>query len=404
MRGEHGMFEALTYRLFNLAGSEAPHTHWAQLRIVDGPEENPTNQYRGDFWGLYLATEEVDEDFLESHALPDGNLYKMDFGDAKPEYTSSLGPTDHSDVQQFTGNLRAGQRPDWWRANVDLTRYYSYRAIVECVHHYDIGQGKNYFFYHNLKARRWQVIPWDVDLTWADHMYGNGAEPFLRAGLLQADPFKSEYQRRLAEIRDLLFNPEQSGALIDEFAAVISSPKGKLSMVDADRAKWDHHPIMSSELAERGKADPGRFYESSPTRDFSGMLKLMKQYVAKRGQWIDQTLLADASFAETPQISQSGKLDLSGPTLKLQMASGKAATQARWRIAEVSTATAQGAGSQPGKYEIQGVWEESGGAAVEVPTNLLTVGKTYRARACVQDAKGRWSRWSAPLEISLPAK
>ena len=27
----------------------------------------------------------------------------------------------------------------WWRDNLDLPRYYSYRAIVECIHHYDIA-------------------------------------------------------------------------------------------------------------------------------------------------------------------------------------------------------------------------------------------------------------------------
>src|SRR6266568_3140008 len=35
-RGEQGMFEAVGFRLFNLAGVEAPNTHWIQLRIIDG--------------------------------------------------------------------------------------------------------------------------------------------------------------------------------------------------------------------------------------------------------------------------------------------------------------------------------------------------------------------------------
>ena len=43
------------------------------------------------------------------------------------------------------------------------------------------------------------VVPWDVDLTWGDQMYGNGAEPFYRAGVLQREPFKAEYEARLAE-------------------------------------------------------------------------------------------------------------------------------------------------------------------------------------------------------------
>jgi hypothetical protein len=57
MRGEQGMFEAVGFRLFNLAGIEASRTHWVHLRIVDQSEESPLDQYSGDFWGLYLAVE-----------------------------------------------------------------------------------------------------------------------------------------------------------------------------------------------------------------------------------------------------------------------------------------------------------------------------------------------------------
>src|SRR5262249_38696866 len=154
--------------------------------------------------------------------------------------------------------------------NLDVRRYYNYRAILECVHHYDVGSGKNYYYFNNLQTKRWSVVPWDVDLTWGDHMYGDGGEPFYRAGLLQRDPFKSEYQDRLVEIRDLLFNPEQTGALIDEFAATIWDPKGGPSIVEADRAKWDYHPIMSSQYVLREKTQPGLFYQASPTKDFGG--------------------------------------------------------------------------------------------------------------------------------------
>ena len=35
-RGEQGMFEAVGFRLFNLAGVESPRTHWVQMRFVTG--------------------------------------------------------------------------------------------------------------------------------------------------------------------------------------------------------------------------------------------------------------------------------------------------------------------------------------------------------------------------------
>src|SRR4030095_1430519 len=167
-RGEHGLYEAVTYRLFNLAGVPAPRTHYVHLRIVDGVEESPSNQYEGDFWGLYLATEEIDDNFLVEHKLPDGNIYKWDFGQPKPEHFAKGAPTNRQDVLRFVAGYQRSPPDEWWRQNVDLARYFSYRSILECVHHYDIAFGKNYFYYFNPTARQWLVLPWDVDLTWKD--------------------------------------------------------------------------------------------------------------------------------------------------------------------------------------------------------------------------------------------
>ena len=79
-RGEHGMFEAVGFKLFNLTGVEA-HTHWVHFRIIDEADENRATQYDGDFWGLYLTIEQMDGRFLDEHNLPDGsNTYKMEGG------------------------------------------------------------------------------------------------------------------------------------------------------------------------------------------------------------------------------------------------------------------------------------------------------------------------------------
>jgi hypothetical protein len=401
MRGEHGMLEAVSFRLFNLGGVEAPHTHWVQLRIVDTAEESPADQYRGDFWGLYLAVENVDDHFLEEHDLPDGNLYKMDVQGPESEHLAPGSPADGSDVRQFMSALRRNREPAWWQTNVDLSRYYSYRSTLECIHHYDIGMGKNYYYFHNLKSKRWQVVPWDVDLTWGDHMYGDGAEPFYQAGILGLEPCKSDYLARLTEIRDLLFNPEQTGALIDEYAAVICPPGGGPSLAEADRVKWDYHPIMSSRYTSRGRSDPGMFYQNSPTRDFKGMTQLMKQYVERRGQWVDRTLLAGGSFPATPAIERSGALDISTPTLNVKLSSPKPAKMVQWRLAEVTPAKALATQPGPrGRYEINALWEAAGGATAEVPTKGLEKGHTYRIRARVQNDQGKWSHWSAPEQFT----
>ena len=402
MRGEQGMLDAVSFRLFNLAGVEASQTHWVQLRIVDGAVENPHDQYRGDFWGLYLAVENVDDEFLEAHDLPDGNLYKMDLRGPEAKHLAKDAAADRADVIEFMRGMRQSPDAIWWQANVDLPLYYSYRSILECVHHYDIMMGKNYFYFRPEKTRRWQVIPWDLDLTWSDQAFGNGEEPFKRAGLLRCEPLAAEYQARLAEIRDLLYNSEQTGALIDEYAAVISRPDGGLSMVDADRAKWDYHPIMSSQYIRPDKSAPGRFYESSPTHNFQGMTELMKQYVEHRGQWIDQALLASATFPATPEIAPAGVIDTSKPTWKLHLASPTSVSKVKWRLAEITGPKNAAVETKvPVRYEINPLWESEGGTAAEIPTKDLEKGRTYRIRARIQDGDGRWSHWSAPEQFTL---
>ena len=405
-RGEQGMFESVGFRLFSLAGVAAPRTHWLQLRIIDLAEENPTNQYRGDFWGLYLALENEDGHFLDEHGLPDGNLYKMENGSGTLSHHGTGAVTNSSDLHQFMSAYNTGNRAEpWWRAHLDLASYYSYRSIIECIHHYDVADGKNYDYYLNPKTGRWNVIPWDIDLTWADNMYGNGEEPF-RSRVLTHPAFHVEYQNRLREIRDLLFNPEQTGQLIDECAAIIADPAGGPSLVDADRAKWDYHPVMAR---IGGKAGQGRFYEAAASKDFRGMLKSMKDYVKNRAAWIDANLLNDPRIPATPSLLGAGSTNLTRNHLSFRCSqySGSGVFAAmKWRVAE--------AGKQPAEFgqakarmpcEITAVWESAEGAAfnpsITIPPEVVRAGRTYRVRVQMKDQTGRWSYWSAPIQFTV---
>ncbi len=255
----------------------------------------------------------MDGRFLDEHGLPDGNLYKMESGTGGGE-SNNQGPTqpsDSSDLVSFVNGYSGSPTESWWRSNLDLQGYYGFRAISEAIHNGDIGYGKNYFYYHDPDTNRWSVFPWDLDLTWAETMYGNGNDP-LKARLLYTnknysgthEPFITEYRNRLREIMDLLFNSEQVGRMIDEYAGLVNSPDPGASMVDADRAMWDYNPILSSSYVNSSKAGVGRFYQSAATKDFPGMAQQMKDYVAyvytHTRNWYERSL-------ERPQPDEPGR-------------------------------------------------------------------------------------------------
>lgn len=414
-RGEQGMFEAVGFKLFNLAGVEACRTHWIQLRIIDDAvEASPTDQFLGDFWGLYLVVEQMDGRFLDEHHLPDGNLYKMEGGGT----LNNQGPravTDGSDLQRFMATYSGNPSDDWWRTNFNLASYYGYQAIIQGIHHYDVGAGKNYFYYLNPETGIWSVYPWDLDLTWADNMYdagGQGAEPFKNR-VLPRPAFNLEYKNRLRELRDLLFNDDQTWQLIDEYAAIIHDPAGGLSITDADRAMWDYNPKMANSTYSTApsKAGQGRFYqfpvERTLSKDFSGTVQLMKNYVVTRGKLLD-SLAADPYIPGTPTIISTGSTNFPVNRLSFSISpfagNGEGFAALAWRVGEVTTRRQPAfVYGEPRQYEIHSVWESGELTAFSescsIPSGILKVGHSYRVRARMKDTTGRWSHWSAAVEF-----
>ena len=431
-RGEQGLFESVGFKLYNLAGTESPNTNYVHFRIVESENENGADQYKGDFQGLYLAIEQPDGNFLDEHGLPDGNFYKIEGNN--PESVTNQGPyqvDDRSDARSFIRSFRGNSRPDvqWWQENLNLEKYYGYQAISHAIHHYDTAFGKNFFYYNNPETGRWEIHPWDLDLTWANNMYGNENHEFNtrvaknddfneyvnQANMDSRNRLNRYYQNRSREILDLLYNQEQTGMLIDEMASFVYQP-GEVSFVDADRAMWDYNPVnaVNSRYSNSSKnASRWKFYAQASTKDYAGMIKILKDYVDERNSWITRRILTNEdNVPKTPTASYVGPegfplSDLTFQTTAFDSPIGAEFARMEWRIAEVTDPSAPGfdrySRTEPRLYEINSLWEsgelETFDDAITIPSHLVEPGKTYRVRVRMMDNDDHWGHWSAPVQF-----
>jgi len=402
-RGEQGLFEGVGFRLFELCGVEASKTHHVQFYVIDQsrPERS---QYGTDYYGLFLAVEQLDGQFLDEHDLPDGNLYKIEghSGDS-----NNQGPTqvkNRSDVSAFISGYRSrNPSAQWWRDNLNVEKYLSYRTVVEAIHHYDIAYGKNYFYYHNPETSKFEVLPWDLDLTFANNMYGNGNHDF-KSKVAQNPAFNTDYQNRVREVLDLLFNRDEGYKLVDETMKFVYTPE-EPSLVDVDRRMWDNHPRLNHK---------DRYYDISSTRDFSGMVRVVKNWITSRGNWMSRTLLSqEDDVPRKPTITYAGPEGYPSDGLTFTCSTFSSPGRSRfaameWRLAEVhNPAVADYDPARPNIYEIEGGFKSGELAAFDgayqFPPLAVRVGRTYRARVRMKDAAGRWSHWSQPVEFQATA-
>jgi len=402
-RGEQGLFEGVGFRLFELCGVEASKTHHAQFYVID--QVRPArSQYGSDYYGLFLVIEQMDGQFLDEHGLPDGNLYKIEghSGDS-----NNQGPTqvkNRSDVSAFISGYR-GRNPSeqWWRSNLNIEKYLSYRTVVESIHHYDIAYGKNYFYYNNPDSGKFEVLPWDLDLTFANNMYGNGNHDF-KTKVAQNQSFNRDYQNRVREVLDLLFNRDEGDKLVNETMRFVYTP-GQPSLVDADRRMWDNHPRLNHK---------DRYYDISPTRDFEGMMDLVKAWISSRGDWMTRTLLTEESrVPETPVLTYAGPQGYPSDGLLFNSSNFVSPSRSRfeameWRLAEVHNPEVENYDpAVPNIYEIEGGFEsgelDAFARSYQFPPVAVEVGRTYRVRVRMKDVGGRWSHWSEPVEFLVTA-
>ncbi len=434
----YALNEVVNFYLFNKVGVPAPDTVYFHMRVIRGSSETGVDQYSGDFWGLNFAQEKYDQNFLEAHDMPKGNLYKLNDHRNDPAQEEryqapfAVSVTNGLDYWHAQTNINGFKTTDFLLSYANYTNWYRFHAISEAIRNYDTwpSGNKNGVWYFepqygptNNFLGRLVVLPYDLTDTWGPTWNGgedllfNGIFPSTYAGgdsgsnaLLQL-----EYRNVVREIRDLLFQPDQINPVIDAFANVI------YPFAPADYARWLNAPSPASYTAINGTLGGGNI-SPGVSGGISNYVADMKNFMFVGGSnpwWIDRnsisaggwvtrldTVAADAGIPTKPTVTYAGTNGFPADGLVFQSSAYSGAngfSAMRWRIAEINSFGTVVTNSSQIKLEWDAAWDSgeigSFNSFITVPDWAVIPDHVYRVRVKHKDVTGRWSSWSAPLEF-----
>lgn len=468
-RGMGGIEECISFRTYELLGVPAPKTHYVSFRIIDNaveaaaPTANVTDatfpgtgkgQYSGDFWGLYLVTESPSGSFLDQRGLPDGNVYKIEGGgngNGNKKHQGATQPLTTADWDSFANSSASGMNEAWWRTNMDLPTYYSFRIASRIVGNVDMRNGWNHYFYHNPNGR-WMPIPWDLDMMFVGRTHQSASGAITQDASVDIANLAIEKRNRAREILDLLLSDTspkggQVGQLVDEYAQIVNPTGQAQTWADVDSAMWNYHPRTAGSPTDHTDSNhKGNFYYSPHTfnagggpykrwlratnyvgfGEFEDYVKYLKDYMTDtypgpvawsigNGNQLgygyefvksEAKEVVAADVPARPTITYIGSPGFPANDLQFQCSafSGKKAAAVQWRLGHISAPGLAGySAGQPRVYEVEPYWTSdiltNMATQVRLPLAAAKPGQTYRARVRHKDANGRWSRWSESIQF-----
>lgn len=197
----------------------------------------------GNFYGLYLLIEAVDERFLQTRGLdPEGATYKAALDGSslsifdQPQYhwEQKTGPdVNMADLQQLIDELNSTPQAvfsnyideDFNRDEVvNMIAMNELLSLGSTYYH-------NYFMHHEPAQDKWMMLPWDMDKTLL--YYGSGMSYHRSSRVWEPDnPYHektihdeqllAEIRARIVELQSSIFNQAHIDPILDSIQAVIA--------------------------------------------------------------------------------------------------------------------------------------------------------------------------------------
>ena len=439
----YSLNENLNFYLWNQIGIPSPHAAMINFRLLDNVQEQP-DAWHGDYWGLMFVHEDYEKNFLDSHSMAKGNLYKLTTdnvsGVSQQRYQAADAVTDGSDhdtiysVNTSYTKLNGFSTPAFVTAHVNMAEWNLYHALAEAIRHYDYwpsGDNNGAYYFdpatymaaNNGLGQLW-IMPSDTDATWgptwnAGHdvvhnaLFNDSADPGGDSGTNPT--LWAAYFNEVREVRDLLWQPDQINPLVDQFAAII------LPQEAADSARWKNAPADAGNY--NGLTGAGATSMANLVQDMKNFAFVGGQWpgdtstIVGRGVYLDTLQLgvsnSEAAMPGTPTITYLGSANHPVNNLTFQTSafagqSGNTFAAIQWRVAEITdpTAPAYVAGSKQllewnASYDSGPVTTFAG--QFRFPASACQAGHTYRARVRHLDGAGRWSHWSAAAQFTAAA-
>lgn len=229
---------------------------WDMLREMDvpAPYANHVEVYiNGDYYGLYINVEHIDEEFaLSRFGNNGGNLYKCLWpadltylgsnpdnykfmaGDRRAyELTINEETDDYTDLRDFIQMLHSTPGDDF-KCKIDqLFNVYDYLKIMAfdiITANWDgyIYNKNNFYLYHNTQTGKFEYIPYDLDNTfgidWFNidwgvrniYQWGPSESRPLFDRLMAIPEFRNQFSYYVKYMLDSVFNPDLLYPRIDQ--------------------------------------------------------------------------------------------------------------------------------------------------------------------------------------------